>query len=171
MTATAESMSINVIVVDERTSEARHLDFLAEMHAQGIDPCPDCYTPRANSVCNPCRMQDILNTDPDYAAMADAQARLDFEDFVSFEVSRADEQTVEAFWRKAEKAERDAVTEPNACGNCRRPERDHLHRHWHAHAYVQPSNAQRLARMYARRAARLGLPVWSRPGKPAGVSA
>lgn len=136
---------------------------LAEMRAGGVDPCEECLGVKVDGVCGWCRMDALLNADPDHSAMADAQSRIDFQkrgpDY-TFEDQQADEATVAAFARKADRAELDAVTEPGACAECHRHESVHR---WF-HKFAPPSDRLRLARMYARRAKRLGLPVWSRPG-------
>lgn len=151
----------------------QHMDLLRreafnELRAAGYDHCPDCYTVRTDGVCGWCRMQAILNADPDWRAMSDARTRLDFEPFVSFEASRVDEQIIAAFERKVDRAERDAKTPPNGCRHCGVTQRGHGQR-WvpgiGRHVFTQPTDTQRLARMYARRAIRLGLPVWQRPGR------
>ncbi len=160
---------MTVYVGDRRLTTAEHHELmLAGLRAQGLTPCPACFAPLARvGDCRGCRTQKTLDSDPDYSAMADAQARLDDDLVGSLDEVFALERVVAGFWRKVEQAEWDVRTEVNACGaepRCRRAERDHMLPGWRAHEYVQPSDALRLRRMYAHRAARLGLPLWSRPG-------
>lgn len=162
-------MSVSMLVDGEwRTlsGDEHKTMLLAEMRSDGLDPCERCFNVKVDGVCGWCRMDALLNADPDFSAMADAQARIDFQErgpAYTFEDLQADEATVAAFERKVATAERDAATEPGACADCHRHESVHR---WF-HKFVPPSDRLRLARMYARRAKRLGLPVWSRPGRGA----
>jgi hypothetical protein len=165
-------MTTNVHVISDAELDQRERELFDALRAEGIDPCPDCFTPRIDGVCRPCRMQAILSADQDYSAWSDAQARLDHGAWApdsdrpyTYDDVKADKALTARLKAKFLRAELDAVTEPNACGKCRRSEGEHLRsRFLGICRYVPPSDAQRLARMYARRAARLGLPVWSRPG-------
>lgn len=157
----------------DRHSELLRAGAFAELRVAGFDHCPDCYTVRIDGVCRSCRSQAIFNADPDYRAWSDAQARLDHGAWApdsdrpyTYSDVKADEAFAARLEAKFARAERDAATPPNACGKCGEPEGKHLRSRFSGICrYVPPSDAQRLARMYARRAARLGLPVWSRPGR------
>ena len=170
-------MTTDIHAVTDAELDRREREFFAEMRAEGIDPCPDCYGVRIDGVCGYCRRQAIFNADPDYRAWSDAQQRLDFGAWApdsdrpyAYDDAKADEALQARLEAKVTRAERDAVTEPSACGRCGRPEGKHLWSRFPGICrYVLPSDAQRLARMYARRAARLGLPVWSRPGAKGGA--
>lgn len=174
-------MSISQLVDGEwvsLTDEEHAAQILAEAAADGIDLCPRCFfVNRVNGVCEMCARDAVFNADPDYRMWSDAQARLDFGGWApdstrpyTLDDAAVDKATVARLEAKFARAERDAKTEPGGCALCGVPERGHGQR-WHPHAgfepYVAPSNALRLDRMYARRAKRLGLPVWSRPGRGA----
>lgn len=173
-------MSISMLVDDEwvsLTSEEHAAHILADAAKDGIDLCPRCFGDivAVDGMCKGCASDAVYNADPDYRAHGDALARLDFGAWApdsdrpyTFDDAATDKATVARLEAKFARAERDADTDPGGCAMCGAPERGHAQR-WHPHAgfepWVAPSNAQRLARMYARRAQRLGLPVWSRPGK------
>lgn len=167
------AVTVSMLVDGEwvHLSDAEHTAMLLdELRADGAaDPCPDCFTPRSDGVCRACRTQAILDADPDWSAMADAQGRLDDGDY-DLDERPALNRTVDAFWAKQRQAEIDTKTEVNACGWCNRPQAAHTSLRWDGHAYMPPRDDVRLRRLYAHRAVRLGLPPWSRPGPAKAVA-
>lgn len=160
------------------TDEEHAAQILAEAAADGIDLCPRCFfVNRVNGVCEMCARDAVFNADPGYRMWSDAQARLDFGDWAPdstrpymLDDADVDKATVARLEAKFALAEQDAKTEPGGCAVCGVPEREHMqrwHPHGHSKSYIPPTDRRRLARRYARRAKRLGLPVWSRPGRGA----
>lgn len=166
-------MSISQLVDGEwrtLTDEEHLAQCLAQLVADGVvDPCPDCFTPRTDGLCNPCEIQAVFNADPDYRTWSDALARLDFgawapDSFRPYTFADAldDKATVVRLEAKFARAERDAKTAPGGCAMCGRSERIHGQR-WRTPCgpYVAPSMALRKARMVGRRNVRLGRPAWA----------
>ena len=158
-------------------SDEEHIERLvAQAHADGWDPCLQCFMPLVDGACRPCNWAVVFNADPDYQAWSDAQARLDFGDWApesprpyTLDDARADEALVKRLSAKFNAAERAAGMDPGGCVKCGLPERGHQRWHgprWQGHGgpsrgFEAPTDEIRKARIVARRNMRAGRPAWA----------
>lgn len=127
---------------------------IADLRARGLDPCPDCLTPRpADGDCRPC----AASADPAFGAYSDAVHGAEHAEEAGRPYGpqdRArDEATIARYEWATHAAHRDAVTPPNGCLECGRLKRGHGVQYGSCgrHTYLEPSTSTRLMRMRARR--------------------
>jgi hypothetical protein len=134
------------------------------VEADAYDPCPGCYAHRIGGRCSWCEYTRALCADPAYAAMSDAQFRMDnfgTAEGYTPELAKADAKLVVTYERAKAIVERAATIVPNGCARCGAEQRGHAWRYGGQHRegafkYESPTDAQRLRRMRARRAHQSG---------------